>query len=321
MTVVSSASVSAGNLDVVFYEFSAGSGSTWSFDTDAMSGTNAGTTFASSGATGKTRQSNEILIGACAATGTTVTTGDSVGGWTGSVTGLHGWSEYLKVSASSTYTSSFTLGLSGNAWAASIGAWYALAPDIRTNANPMSTSGVSVSVDQMSVSTDVFVQTANNRVTNSGAITCPVALNPSGTGTGNLLVVYIGALASGAIITSVTDDKGNVYTLAFNDTVPTTSLFCYQCLSCIAGVTTVTVLSSAAINANTLDVSVYEMSGLGAWHFDQFAFAGANNSGTTLVSAGTTPATTFANEVVISACFANGTSVTAGTSGFTGGAT
>lgn len=320
MTVVSTASPSSGNLDVVFYEFSAGLGSKWFFDIDSVSGTNVGTTSANSGSTGQTGQINEILIGACAANGTTVTSGDSVGGWTGSVTGLNGWSEYLKVSSASSYISSFTLGLSGKAWSSSIGAWYALSTDARTNPNPVSTSNTTVSVELTSVSTEAFVQTANNRVTNTGAITCPVALNPAGTGTGNLLVVYIGALASGAVISSVTDNKGNVYTLAFSDTVPTTSLFCYQCLSCISGTTTVTVLSSAAVNANTLDVAVYEMAGAGAWHFDKFAVSGVN-SGTTAASTGTTAATTFSNEVVISACFSNGTSVTAGTSGFTGGAT
>jgi hypothetical protein len=119
----------------------------------------------------------------------------------------------------------------------------------------------------------------------------------------------------------VTDNKSNAYALAFKDTAFNASIFCYHCLGCIAGATTVTVVSSAAVNSNQLDVSVYEMTGTtGSWAFDKFSVSGSN-AGTTTATSGTTVATTVANEVVIAACFANGTSVTAGTSGFTGEST
>jgi hypothetical protein len=317
VTVLSSASVAALNLDVSFYEFHSGAGSNWFFDKKSVTGSNSGgTTSVSSGVTPVTSQLNEVVIGACAASGTTTSAGTT--GWTGSVSGLNGWSEYELVSSQTAYAASFTVAATGHSWTAGVGTWYAFSAPFRPMPVIRSGSSSGAIVTKMTPSPDAFVQQAQNIVTNSGAISCPVSINA--THAANLIVVYIGTLSTGAIITSVTDNKNNVYTLAFKDTAFNASLFCYHCLGCIAGATTVTVLSSASVNSNQLDVSVYEMSGIGSWAFDKFSVSGSN-SGTTAATSGTTVATTVANEVVIAACFANGTSVTAGTVGFTGEST
>jgi hypothetical protein len=229
--------------------------------------------------------------------------------------GTNGWSEYEIASFKLTPAALFTIASTGNAWVAGVGTWYALSSDARMQ--PIAASGSSSVVIPvlMSASSESFIQQARNSVANSGSISCPVSL--TATHASNLIVVYIGTLATGSIISPPTDNVGNVYTLAFSDTAFNASLFCYHCLSCIAGATTVTVVSSASVNSNQLDVSVYEMQGIGSWGFDKFSVSGSN-SGTTAATSGTTASTTVANEVVIAACFANGTTVTAGTAGFTG---
>ncbi len=88
----------------------------------------------------------------------------------------------------------------------------------------------------------LFIQKAINHITASGGITCPVTT--SLTGTGNLLVVYIGTLSAGSGISSVTDNKGNVYTQVFSVTAFNASLFCYNCTNSIPGATVMTVVST-----------------------------------------------------------------------------
>ncbi len=71
-----------------------------------------------------------------------------------------------------------------------------------TSVTPASSSKASVTARTNLISgPPFFIQRAINHVTAAGAITCPV--NTATTGTGNLLVVCIGSLAAGTIISSL----------------------------------------------------------------------------------------------------------------------
>lgn len=110
---------------------------------------------------------------------------------------------------------------------------------------------------------------------------------------GNLLVITIGCANASATISSITGN-GNTYNLRGSTTGTPGKNFVYDCLSAIAGATTITVTVNSS--SSFLEVAVREFNtSTGTWAFDQYN--GATGTGTTATSGNIT--TTQAAEVLV----------------------